>query len=400
MTLSPDQQAAVDAVRGGPGPFLLTGPAGTGKSHVINYLRDNFPDCVVTATTGAAAQLISGRTIHSFASIHPTFGAVRSHKANSRMAACGLLIMDEASMANAELFRQILQRCDQAGNLPKLLLVGDFLQLPPVDGVPLYKSPIWRELRKMVLTCQHRQDNPAFVSVLTDLRLGVSTDRLKDFISSRTVSRLPEDCTHLMAMRYLAERRNLECLRGLPGNQKSSSWSIQYSKLNKKKDVNLKDARFVQNLVLKVGARVVLLTNTNEWVNGSTGMVVEISKGAVRVELDTGRTVRVTRVAEDIIDPDGDVACSITQYPMMLAYGLTIHRAQGMTIDRVGVDLRGHFAPGQTYVALSRCRTPDGLFLVGHMDQIKVDQELVSTYLKLEGESIITQDERQGICPQ
>jgi hypothetical protein len=379
--LSADQQRAVDAIGGKPGPFFLTGPAGSGKSFVINYLRATVPGCVVTATTGAAAQLIGGRTLHSFASIHPRYGAVRSRAANTRARACDLLVIDEVSMANDQLMCLLDDRFDQAGHWPKLLLVGDFLQLPPVDGTPLFRSPLWPSYEVLTLTTQHRQVDGDFVSVLGDLRSGLLTERAKAFIGMRRVDDLPDDCTHLMAHKSSAERRNLLRLKQLPGVPGRSQWQVQWMVKEKSRDVrHLREARLLPELRLKAGARVVMLTNTDDWVNGSTGHVEYILPGSVGVRLDAGPSVRVGKVDEDVLDADGKTVCRVTQYPIMLAWSLTIHKSQGMTIDRVGVDLGGHFAPGQTYVALSRCRTADGLFLVGKLDGLVVDPETVGLF--------------------
>ena len=380
VKLSPDQQAAIDAIRSGSGNFWLGGGAGTGKSFVIDYVRSNFPDVDVTATTGAAAQLIQGRTLHSYAGIHPVYDVYRSHKVNERIRKCKTLIVDEASMLDEKLLEQLFKRFLIAGHAPKLVLVGDFLQLPPVEGKAIFNSRFWADFTILKLHTQHRQVEDGFIAVLNDVRSGSLTERAVKFLESRTVAELPDDCTHLMAHRATVERRNAEMLNLLPGETYRSTREASVL-FNEKKgepyDVDLSKARFVEELLLKENARVVLLTNEPDglWVNGSTGTIEKIVPGTVYVALDRGGTVAVNKVNEEIFDGDGVAVAIVRQYPIMLGWAQTIHRAQGATMDRVGVDLDGHFAPGQSYTALSRCRTAEGLFVKGSLRRLIVDQE-------------------------
>jgi ATP-dependent exoDNAse (exonuclease V) alpha subunit len=123
--------------------------------------------------------------------------------------------------------------------------------------------------------------------------------------------------------------------------------------------------RFPRTLYAKKGARVVMLTNADNWMNGSTGKIVGCGKEIIHVCLDEGGTVPVDRTKEEVIGGDKQVLATVSQFPMKLAFALTIHKAQGMTMDNVSVDLNNHFAAGHTYVALSRCRTKEGLHLFG-----------------------------------
>ena len=378
--LSEDQQHAVTTILSEKGPFFLTGTAGSGKSFVIDHLRSIVPKCKVTAMTGSAAQLIKGKTLHSFCSIHPTYGVVASKAANRRIRDTELLIIDEISMADPELLWNVFERFDQADHAPKLLIVGDFMQLPPVEGKCLFEDKIWELFKVLKLTKQHRQSDDKFISILNDIRVGKLTEEVKEFIKSRTVEELPDDCTHLMAKRDMVQMRNEAKLKMLDGQSGRSiwevKWSYEYQKNEKlRQKIDLSKSRFPEVLRLKEGARVVLLTNSDQWVNGSTGIVEAITPGIVRVKLDEGRIVSVAKEIDEITDENDNTICQITQYPILLAWGLTIHRAQGATIDRVGVDLRGHFDPGQTYVALSRCKTAEGLFLKGSLPELKVNPD-------------------------
>ncbi len=380
--LSPDQLEAYTTIINERGPFFLTGPAGSGKSYIIDFLRNSIKGCCVTATTGSAALLIKGRTLHSFAGIHPTWGVIQSEKIDQRIRACSVLVIDEVSMADVTLLDQLYIRFARAGHEPKIILVGDFLQLPPVNGESLFDSPRWPDFKVLKLTQQHRQSDTNFITILNKIRIGELTEEVREFIRSRTFDDLPDDCTHLMAHRESVDDRNMSKLAELPGQRWAAPWEVDviYTKKGKTKEVTQKDldkSRFPEKLYLKINARVVLLTNDPEgrWVNGSTGTVTAVTKGTVKVKLDSGSEYSVGRAQDEILDADGNPCCVINQYPIRLAWALTIHKAQGMSMDRVGVDLDFHFAAGQTYVALSRCRSAEGLFLKGSIANLIVDSK-------------------------
>lgn len=390
-TLSPDQKAAIDEIMNGYGPFFLTGPGGSGKTFVIQHLQQMIPESIVCAMTGIAAQLIDARTAHSMLGIHPTFGVNVYSKANKRLKNCELLIIDEISMGSEQFLNQMDQRFGYAHNEPKIVFVGDFLQLPPVDGKKIFNSPEWQSRIKILkLSQQHRQYDNEFISALNEIRIGKLSDKSKALFQTRKVDKLPNDCVHLMARKRDVEQGNLErleqiqkpahaftrqenrCLFGLK-DKKEEERLVQAT------DRALKDCRYPQTLQLKEDARIVLLTNAEEWVNGSTGSIVSISEDVIEVKLDLGgRIVKVERTEEELTDEDNQVLCKVRQFPILLAWAMTIHKAQGMTLDRVGIDLRGHFETGQTYVALSRCRNLDGLYLVGDLNQIMVDLEAIA----------------------
>ncbi len=383
--MSDDQKAAVEAITSRPGPFFLTGPAGSGKSYVINYLRNAIPDTVVCATTGMAAQIIHGRTIHSFAVIIPRKGVINSSAADRRMRECELLIIDEASMMNTLLLNQIYERIERSNANPTICLVGDLFQLPPVEGDMITDAPIFESFEIMRLSTQHRQHEGLFIDVLGDLRKGKRSERLVEFIAGRTFSELPDDVTHLMSHKRKVGIRNMQKLNELPGEGVEFEWRKEivddpYDKADYRR------ARFPDFLEVKVGARVVLLNNHSGgmWVNGSTGEITEIRDNAVDVRLDRGGyVVAVGRHKEELLDGSGKVLATVEQLPLQLAWALTIHKSQGMTLDRVGVDLRNHFASGMTYVALSRCRTAEGLYLTGKLGSISVDPRVIKFAKKL-----------------
>lgn len=388
--LSADQQEAVNAINSDSGLFHLTGPAGSGKSYVVDYLRSTTQGCLVTAMTGVAAQLIKGRTAHSVLGIHPNYGVISSEKADNRIRNCRMLIVDEISMASARFYGQMLTRFGYCNHMPKVVMVGDFHQLPPVKprdfsdpkvdpGDRIFKAEEWSYVKRLQLNQQHRQQDGTFISALNAIRSGAMSGEAFDFLSKRIVKELPENCIHLHSTRAVVEQRNMQRLNALPGEprQYNRRVSVIHTKKKTADPKLLNDCRFVEHLQLKVGARIVLLTNTNEWVNGSTGTVTALYNDSIHVDLDRGGHVHVPRADIEVFDEDNKPVFLVNQFPVMLAFALTIHKAQGMTLDRVGIDLNGHFEAGQTYVALSRCRYYDGLFLTGQFGRIMVDPEVV-----------------------
>jgi len=373
-TFSPDQQAAVDAIMDGTGPFFLTGEAGSGKSYIIKYLRQTLPNVSVTATTGMAAQLIEGATLHSWASIHPQLGVVNSFPAKMRVVETETLVVDEVSMMSASLLDQLWERFRKSEHTPKVILVGDFLQLPPVEGQFAFQSPIWQDVTMLRLTTNHRQKgDDGFLDALNDLRVGKYSERLRALLAERTFAELPDDCTQLYAHRASVDDLNEEKLEALAGEEAIFEREI-WTHPKSVGEVDYDRFRFPHLLRLKLGARVVLLTNTAAWVNGSTGTVTGIEDNLVKVLLDNGREVNVPPAVEKLMDAHQETVATANQFPMMLAWALTVHKAQGMTMDRVGVCLNNHFASGQTYVALSRCRSKEGLYLTGKFGYVPVSR--------------------------
>lgn len=376
-SFSPDQSKAFDAITaardGEHRVFFLTGGAGTGKSFMIQQI---YKECVLkglsvalTATTGMAAQLIQGRTLHSFCAILPRKGAIESTNADRRMRNTDMLIVDEVSMMNGELLDSVLARCRMAGHRPNILFVGDFLQLPPVEGTFAFEHDWWKtNVEVLKLTTSHRQDqHSAFFKALSDLRFAHYSTDLDELIKSRTVSSLPDDCVQLHSHNVNVDAINESKLKQI--QQPEYSYMASYwSPEDIVRDSLIKRFRLQHLLSVRLGARVVFLLNDADgrWVNGSTATVTACSEKGIRVKLDRcGYQYDVYPVTEENTDSNGMIDGRISQYPLRLAWALTVHKAQGMTMDRVGVNLDNHFVAGQTYVAMSRARTAEGLFLTG-----------------------------------
>jgi len=383
-TFSDDQRAALDVVladmtAGKGGTYFLTGPAGTGKTYMMGYLSE-FTPSVMTATTGIAAQLLCGRTIHSLTGWSLHGRNVSENVFASRMKGYDLLVIDEASMLSKDFLDELMAARACAEMTFTMLLVGDFMQLPPVQDIPCFRSSEWKHVQRLELTVQHRQDDDEFVQVLSDVRRGAMTGRVRALLEDRRIDKVPDDVTLLAPRNDTVERKNLQRLSRLAGEE-----SVFVSRTDPRdRDYPHKKARFVERLRLKVGARVVMLINDKDkqFVNGSTGYVTKLpdtgrnSIGAIKVKLDDGLEIEVPRHEETILNGHGHVSMRIWQYPMKLAWALTIHKSQGMTLDSAVVDMTGHFAPGQTYVALSRVRSKEGLRVYGQLDSLPlVDAE-------------------------
>lgn len=383
--------------------IFLTGRAGTGKSTLLKHFRKkSTKKFIILAPTGVAALNVKGQTIHSFFGFHPNVQKSLIRK-NAEMAKAlkklETIVIDEISMVRADLLDcidrslQLHRGIKEPFGGVQMIFIGDLFQLPPVvtrDETErfqtVYSSPYFfsadvmqvTPIRIIELTHVYRQKQPKFIQLLNAMRHGKVTDeeleawnsRHDPFLSSDSV---PEGAIHLTTTNKAADKRNQYELGKLDG--KAQSFKAQSSG-------NLGTRRMPSeaNLNMKVGARVMFTNNDSErrWVNGSLGVVADIKKNGFQkfpilvVDLDNGKTVQVTPHCWEILEYqfngeryEETVSGSYTQYPLTLAWAVTIHKAQGKTFDHILVDLGwGAFAHGQTYVALSRCTSFDGVTLV------------------------------------
>lgn len=386
-----------------PSPILLiTGRAGTGKSTLLRHFRDHTRrKAVVVAPTGIAAINVGGQTIHSLFGLPPIPLNLDDERIprHSPMSVRGrvlsqveVVIVDEISMVRADLFDAMdysLRIHSRNSYLPfggrRVALFGDPLQLEPVMGSDAeqrlieehYGSPFFFDSRvaqtvgisAFVLRKVHRQsEDSVLLAALDDVRRGRLVEVL-DVFNSRVLARgaHPDGAVVLTSTRAAAEQINLRYLANLPGPEKVYEGFIQGR-------FEPRDLPADLRLVLRVGAQVMFTKNGEQWVNGTVGRVVGLHADQIIVEVpDRGNLVVAPEVWERMEyhwDPrERKIAANVigtyTQFPLRHAWALTIHKAQGLTFDRVVVDLgRGAFAHGQAYVALSRCRTLAGLHLV------------------------------------
>jgi ATP-dependent DNA helicase PIF1 len=423
ITLSQQQQSVYDdAVYNGANIFI-TGCGGTGKSvlvkHIVQGLTDKYGGekdrVAVTASTGRAAFNISGCTLHSFAGIGLGAEDVDVLKrrvsfnssASARWKRTKVLIVDEVSMISATLFDKVeeIARHLASSTLPfggiQLILVGDLLQLPPVgnrSSVPrAFQAVSWSSCRLtyVMLKTIYRQKDTEFAKTLACIRVGHTGSPVKEVMAKvcRPVH-YPEGLlpVNLYATRARADEYNSREL------DKLATELHTFTAIDKGRNKNpLENCPAPSKVALKVGAQVMLIRNlTKELVNGSLGEVIGFAdqqnsrSGAnqgtgitvlVRFKLSTGRMYTRPIHAEkwETMMPNGNVQCSRHQVPLILAWAMTIHKAQGHTIDRLRVDLEGVFESGQTYTALSRAVGVDTLEVVNYSPStVKVDVDSVN----------------------
>lgn len=399
-TLSPQQQAVVDFAAEGGAHLFLTGRAGTGKTTVTRaILRRLGTKAAVLAPTGVAAMNAGGQTLHSFFRLPPrliTPGDIRRLRNARTVQALTTLVIDEISMVRSDLMQAVdfSLRLNRDSGEPfggvRIILVGDLAQLPPIaqgdegaflednfGGPFFFHAPCFRDagFTMVELHKVHRQADPDFVEVLNAVREGELTPDMAERLNERVTGRsgLEASTTHvvLTATNQAASSINQARLDGLLGEPRGFSGKVEGEF----------DPRLFPTedpLILKTGARVMMIRNDagGRYVNGSIGEVIGFTPEGVKVHVN-GETVTVEKVTWERMRyaADGssgklkrETVGSYAQYPLRLAWAMTIHKSQGLTLDKVFLDVsRRLFAHGQAYVALSRARTLEGLELSHRM---------------------------------
>ncbi len=404
-TLTEDQEAAFNAIQEGKNTFL-TGPAGTGKSYLLYYLLSNIKGkrIALTAMTGCAALLIStpsykAKTLHSWAGIglgkesaQELCKKIRaSYHSHKRWLCTDILIIDEISMMSSDLLEKLntiaktLRKSEKPFGGIQVIFVGDFYQLPPIasgsisstDSSFAFETSHWDEIIECSahLTTISRQKDPQFQCLLNETRTGKLSKKSIELLKSRMI---PYDTgeikpTLLFSRRADVERINEQNLATLtapkviyevkvvygPEGMPISSSAIE--ELKKKAE---KDAQYSIKLELTVGAQVMLIVNRDidvGLVNGSRGVVVGFEGGYPLVKFRNGSTEKIDRHSWAIDDKE-DIYHS--QIPLRLAYAVSIHKAQGATLDCALIDIGpSTFEYGQAYVALSRVKSFDSLYI-------------------------------------
>lgn len=370
---------------------LLTGAAGTGKTYLLNTFiaqaRKRGKKVSVTATTGLAATHLGGNTIHSWSGIGVSdhlpnnFFERLSKTRRDVISKTDVLIIDEISMLHdfrLDMIDKVLRTVrenDQPFGGIQLVMSGDFFQLPPVNrpneqggGFVVY-SDAWQELQPAVLYLerQYRQNDEQLLEILTALRTGDVRRHHVEALLARTEIEPPDgDITELHTVNVDVDDINIQKLAELPGEERSYQQTTTGSKIYVE---NLQRSVLApENLAIKLGALVMAVKNSPQklYANGSIGTVVDfepLTEYPV-VEFRDGR--RVTMVPDVWELRDGErKRASISQVPLRLAWAITVHKSQGMTLDAAKIDLRKAFVEGMGYVALSRVRDLDNLYLYG-----------------------------------
>jgi len=377
---------------------FLTGEPGSGKTYVVNKyiaaLRAHGLNVAVTASTGIAATHIGGVTIHSWCGIgikdylskRELEFIADNERLSKKILETHVLIIDEISMLEAktlemvdQVLRQVRNSAQPFGGL-QVVLVGDFFQLPPItkrqNEQPsfAFEAPAWAEAMFTIcyLTEQHRQSDPALSSVLADIRGGDISDATHTHLRTRHVLHHQEKntATKLFSHNANVDSVNIEKLAELPGEIHSFMMTSHGSK--PKIESLIRGCLSPEKLDLKIGAAVMCTRNNPElgFVNGTLGTVIDFdpAEGFPIIRTSAGRVITIEPMEWAIEDGD-KIMASVTQVPLRLAWAITVHKSQGMSLDAAMMDLSRSFAYGQGYVALSRVRTLDGIFLLGWNDR-------------------------------
>ena len=397
------QKEALDMLKTGVNVFL-TGEPGSGKTHTVNayaaWLRERGIEPAITASTGIAATHIGGMTIHSWSGIgiRTSIGKrdieiiVRNARAARRIREAHVLVIDEISMLGAATLeavdaacKGIRQSADSFGGL-QAVFVGDFFQLPPVvsrnemaegadglfgapEAVFAFQSAAWARAHPAVcyLSEQHRQEDPVFLEALSGVRRGAVTDAVRaTFMARHGQAPAEGEIAKLFPHNANVDRVNEEKLGKLPGDAKK--FFMQSSGAPNIVEALKRGCLSPETLSLKIGAKVMFTKNSPEgrFANGTTGTVAGFSalSGAPVVRTAEGKQIEAEPM-EWAVQDGGTTLAKITQFPLRLAWAITVHKSQGMSLDAAIVDLSSAFEYGQGYVALSRVRTLAGLYLTG-----------------------------------
>lgn len=409
--------------------LFITGEAGTGKSTLVKFIIDDLSargkNVALTAYNGIAALNIGGTTLCKWSGFGPFDESVKYYSKRKKPPATWIdtdvLVIDEISVVSAELFDKIeeLARVFRHSSVPfggmQIIVMGDFFQLPPVPSRSstaefCFTSKVWRAHIKhhVVLTQVIRQQNAAFVAMLREVRMGSPSAKTIRTLNKRVVRKIKEipekhgvRPTIIYSHKQSVETENIAELAKLPGESTVYLAKTSFTQAfdgEKELEAIMRNCQAGRRLEFKVGAQVMLVANIDidaGLVNGSRGVVVKLKPSRVKVQFDNGvveyldphswkkerRSGRTNAVVATI--------ATYTQIPLMLAYAITAHKSQGLTITCAAVDTSRTFANGQTYVCLSRVTSLDGLYLLADFKRshAKTDERVVAFYRDMIGES-------------
>lgn len=423
------QDEAFEILKTGRNVFV-TGPAGSGKTHLVNryiaYLRENDIDVGITASTGIAATHMGGVTIHSWSGIgvsahlspYDLEAMLEKGYLYKRFEKVKVLIIDEVSMLHhfrLDLVNKVLKtmkHADKPFGGVQVILCGDFFQLPPVSraGEPethfIYKSDAWREADFTIcyLSGQFRQQDDAAISILNEIRSGEVSLDAREHLRARYNVRSPR---FTASTKLFTHNADVDTLNDSELERIESDKIVTYTMESRGKEAIAtalkKSCLAPETLRLKPGARVMCVKNNFEagYVNGTLGVVEscdEMEDPVIRTV--TGKRIVIPRASWKV-EEDGKVKAEILQYPLRLAWAITVHKSQGMSLDAVEVDLSKSFEPGMGYVALSRVRSLEGLTILGMNDTaLRVHDEVRELDQEFQEMSARARDEMKSMKPK
>jgi len=389
--------------------IFVTGKAGTGKSTLLEYFRINTEKkIVVLAPTGVSAIKIRGQTIHSFFRFPPRLiqkQHIKRLRSRNLIKNIDVIVIDEASMLRADLLDAIdySLRLNRANDIPfggvQLIIFGDLFQLPPVVEseskdlmADIYKSPyffsakVFKEINLEYIELKkiYRQKDNDFIELLNRIRIKKTTKKDLDFLNRRlnyNMNHVSNGVVTLTTTNNQAKHINTRYLNAIdsPEYQYDAEISPEFQESSYPVEAKLR---------LKKGAQVMLVRNDSlkRWVNGTIAEIVSLTQSDIKVSID-GNIYKVPKVSWEKIKYsynslddkiEEEIVGSFKQYPIKLAWAITIHKSQGQTFNDIIIDMGfGAFTHGQTYVALSRCTTLEGILLkspITHSDIIFDDR--------------------------
>ncbi len=418
---------------------FLTGEPGSGKTYTINkyvaYARSRGIEPAITASTGIAATHIGGYTVHSWSGIgvrrdltaYDLDGIAQNRNISRRIGDARILIIDEVSMLSAQTFSMIDAVCREIrrnqgpfGGL-QVILVGDFFQLPPITARKddthvqqsfvedkgqkqfAFASSVWEKLNPLVcyLSEQHRQEDAAFLGFLSAVRRGIAGESERALLRTRYRPLPVDGITQLYSHNANVDAINDTELSKL--SEKTKTFDMESHGPEKLVASLKRGCLSPEVLKLKVGARVMFTKNDNamhKYVNGTLGVVTGFADTAYPIiKTNAGKTV-FAEPAEWHIEDGGRPLARIMQVPLRLAWAMTVHKSQGMSLDAAHMDLSDTFEYGQGYVALSRVRTLAGLTLAGlNQRALEVHPEILLKDVEFRAASNSAQEKFRAMDP-
>lgn len=391
-TLNEKQQLVIEIALNKENLFI-SGAAGTGKSYVLRVLKEklrsiyNDDQIAVTALTGIAASTIDGTTLHSFAGFGYDLSKPIRVDAIKRWSRTKVLIVDEVSMMSVDLIEKLYIYVRK--HKIQVLFFGDFYQLPPINGFPCFLSETWNKLGlkngTIILDKIVRQDNEEFITVLNEIRTGNISEKSSKYLEQFDLKKrsvMSKSTTKLFAVNKRVDSENSSKLNKIDSDLKilkSNDFLVNGSKkLVKIENIivskTLKtfmdkiEKDIPSSLELKIGSEVILTKNKFEYglVNGSRGKIISFDKNRPVVKFHGKKfsyNIIVDKVEHILNDSEYGIEFVRKQVPLKLAWGLTIHRSQGLTLDKVFASVSKTFEDGQIYTALSRVRKPENLII-------------------------------------